>query len=98
MSDDKTPEEVEDWAEKNFEAMKNRMEEIQEEMRNSKPRENINVRRVDSENLEGQDEDQVIVEHKVQRWYSINYFKRMMQTSEDQSENSGNEDEEGTLF
>lgn len=83
MTDDNSAEQdeaedVKNWAEKNFKAMKTRLEDLQEEMRNSKPRENINVRRVDAENLEGQDEDQIVVEHSVERWYSVNYFKKMM--------------------
>lgn len=96
MSDDDTKE----WAEKNFNAMKNRMQDIETEMRNSKPRENISVRRVDSDNLEGQDEDQIVVEHSVQRWYSINYFKQMMNDSNNASTPSeaAEEDDEDTIF
>jgi len=86
MTDD--AEDVKDWAEKNFEAMKTRLEDLQEEMRNSKPRENISVRRVDSDDLEGQDEDQIIVEHSVQRWYSAKYFKEMLNSDG----NSGSSD------
>lgn len=65
--------------------MKKRMEKLQTEMRNNKPKQNINVRRVDSENIDA-DEDQIIIEHKVERWYSINYFKKMM---EDDDESGG---------
>lgn len=65
--------------------MKNQMKKLQTEMRNNKPKQNINVRRVDSENIDA-DEDQIIVEHKVERWYSINYFKKMM---EEEDESSG---------
>lgn len=91
MTDD--AEDVKDWAEKNFEAMKTRLEDLQEEMRNSKPRENISVRRVDSDDLEGQEEDQIIVEHSVQRWYSANYFKQMLNTDGNSSSNdSGDSD------
>lgn len=64
--------------------MKKRMEKLQTELRNNKPKENINVRRVDSENIDA-DEDQIIVEHKVERWYSINYFKKMMEEDDDES-------------
>lgn len=95
MTDDDTKE----WAEQNFKAMKQKMSDIEEEMRNSKPRENINVRRVDSDNLEGQDEDQIVVEHSVQRWYSINYFKQMMNDSNNTSSPSeAEEGDEGTIF
>ena len=79
--DGKDAEEVQEWAENNFEAMKNMMGKIQEEMRNNKPKQNINVRKVDSENLDGVNDDQIIVEHSVERWYSVNYFKKMLQDS-----------------
>lgn len=82
MSED-SENDVKDWAEKNFKAMKTQLEKLKGEMRDSKPRENINVRRVDSENLNGQDKDQIVVEHKVERWYSIDYFKKMIESSED---------------
>ena len=104
MADDEQAEleELEDVMEANFKALGDRVENIQEEMRNSKPKQNISVRRVDSENLEGQDEDQIVVEHSVQRWYSINYFKKMLQNSEGDSENasdsSSEENDEETLF
>lgn len=93
MTDENTPEDnsedVKNWAENNFKAMKTRLEDLQEEMRNSKPRENINVRRVEAENLEGQEDDQIVVEHSVERWYSVNYFKKMMGIGD---ENTGDDD------
>ena len=78
MSEDDTKE----WAENNFRAMKNKMQSIVDEMRNNKPQENINVRRISSDKLPNHDTDQVIVEYKVEKWYSINYFKKMMQDSD----------------
>lgn len=93
MSDEEDVD-VKDWAEQNFQAMKTRLQDLQEEMRNSKPRENINVRRVSADNLQGQDEDQIVVEHSVERWYSVNYFKQMMS---DDSSNSSSDDSE-TIF
>lgn len=66
--------------------MKNRMQKLQEEMRNNKPKQNINVRKVDAENLDGVKDDQIIVEYSVERWYSINYFKKMVEDEEAQEE------------
>lgn len=84
-------EQVKDWAEGNFRAMKNRMEKLQDEMRNNSPRQNINVRKVDAENLEGQDTDQIVVEYSVERWYSVNYFKQMLkESSGNSSKKAGN--------
>lgn len=87
MSEEESTEEesqdVQDWAEQNFNAVKNKMQQIQKEMRNSKPQENINVRKVDTD--EG---EKVVVEYSVQRWYSKNYFKKMLE----------DENEEDTLF
>lgn len=83
-------ENVQEWAENNFKGMKKRMEQLQDEIRNSKPRENINVRRVDSDNLKNQDTDQVVVEYKVERWYSIEYFRQMMKSSDEKGSDDGN--------
>lgn len=100
MTETTDPEEVQDWAEKNFKAMKERLENLRDEMRNSKPERKINVRRVDSDNLEGQDEDQIVVEHTVQRWYSINYFKKMLEHDSESSQSTGSSDssEEGVIL
>lgn len=65
---------VKEWAESNFEAVKNKIKDLQSEMRNSKPQENINVRKVDTE--EG---ERIVVEYSVQRWYSPAYFRKMLQ-------------------
>lgn len=81
---------VQEWAEDNFKAMKQKLEDFRDEMRNSKPRENINVRRVEMDD----EDDQIVVEHSVQRWYSINYFKKMMQEQGNQNQ----QDNEDTLF
>lgn len=86
--------ELKEWAEENFKAVKNSLKKVREEMRNSKPRENISVRRVDSEELENHDDDQIIVEHKVERWFSINYFKKMIQESDSET----SEQEEDVIF
>lgn len=88
-------EELEEWTEQNFKAMKTKIQNLEEEMRNNKPKMNINVRRVDSDNLEDEDTDQIIVEHKVERWYSINYFKKMMQIDSSDNKNSENKPEAG---
>lgn len=69
MSDD-----IEDWAEKNFEALKKRFDDLQNELRSNKPRENISVRKVDTE--EG---ERIVVEYQVQRWYSPEYFRKMLE-------------------
>lgn len=78
-----------EWAEQNFKAFKNQLKKLQEELRNNKPKENINVRRVDSENLQNEDTDQIIVEYSVQRWYSIEYFRQMIQSSENNNDLDG---------
>lgn len=88
-AEDEDGQDIQDWAEANFKAMKNKMESLANEMRNNKPRENINVRRVSSDNLKNHDDDQIIVEYKVERWYSINYFKQMINNDND-SQNQGN--------
>lgn len=75
-------EKVKKWANQNFKAVQQQLADVKQEMRNSKPRENINVRRVDSDDLEGRDNDQIIVEHKVERWFDINYFKKMLEESD----------------
>lgn len=86
--------ELKEWAEENFKAVKNSLKKVREEMRNSKPRENISVRRVDSEELENHDDDQIIVKHSVERWFSINYFKKMIQESDSET----SEQEEDVIF
>lgn len=70
---------VKDWAENNFKAVKKRMKKLQTEMRNNKPQENINVRKVDTE-----DGPKIVVEYSVQRWYSPKYFKTMLEDEEDE--------------
>lgn len=85
MTDDQE-QSLKNWAEKNFKAMKTQIEKVKGEMRDSKPRENINVRRVESDNLQGQDKDQIVVEHKVERWYSVDYFRKMLGESSENSE------------
>lgn len=70
---------TQEWAEQNFEAVKQKLKQIQNEMRNSKPRENINVRKVETENSG----TQIVVEHSVERWYSPDYFKKMLEDDED---------------
>lgn len=77
------------WAEKNFKSMKKKMKKLTKEMRNNKPQENINVRKVDGEQV-GQDDDQIVVEYTVSRWYSINYFKKMI---EEEDENPMDDEE-----
>lgn len=70
---------TQEWAEQNFEAVKQKLKQIQNEMRNSKPSENINVRKVETEN----NGTQIVVEHTVSRWYSPEYFKTMLKDDED---------------
>lgn len=69
---------VKDWAQENFEGMKNRFQKLQEEMRNNKPQENINVRKVDTS--EG---EKIVVEYSVQRWFSPKYFEKMLENTEE---------------
>lgn len=80
-TEEKQDEEVDtqEWAEQNFEAVKQKMKQIQNEMRNSKPEENINVRKVETDN----NGTQIIVEHTVSRWYSPEYFKKMLEDDQD---------------
>jgi len=93
--DTKEVEELQEWIEQNLKGMKNKFTQLQDEMRNNKPSTKINVRRVSADDLSGQDEDQIVVEHKVQRWYSINYFKKMLQESKETQKGGG---ESGDIF
>lgn len=78
---------VKEWAEQNFQAVKKQMKNIQNEMRSSKPQENINVRKVETKNG-----DKIVVEHSVQRWYSPKYFEKLLEKSD--SKDSSNSDDD----
>lgn len=78
-SGDSSENDVMDWAESNFKAVKNKIKNLQTEMRNAKPQENINVRKVDTE--EG---ERIVVEYSVQRWYSPKYFRKMLESDTDE--------------
>lgn len=89
--EDENPEEdtmdTQSWAEKNFKAVKKRIDGLQKELRNNKPQENINVRKVDTD-----DGERVVVEYSVQRWYSPQYFKKMMQDDDNDYSPSNDDD------
>lgn len=70
---------VKDWAENNFKAVEKRMKKLQTEMRNNKPQENIDVRKVDTDYG-----PKIVVEYSVQRWYSPKYFQTMLEDDEDE--------------
>jgi len=78
MAEDQSEDSLKEWAEDNFEAVSNKIEQVTSEMRNNKPQENINVRKVDTE--EG---EKVVVEYSVQRWYDIKYFQKMLENTEE---------------
>lgn len=77
----KPVEEVREWAESNFQAVKNKIESLQTEMRNSKPEEGISVRKVE---VDG--EEKIVVEYSVERWFSPEYFRKMLEGDEDGSD------------
>ena len=66
-----------------IEALANKIGSVQQEMRNSKPQENINVRVVDTN--QG---SKIVVEHTVERWYSPKYFKKLVQSAEQAEQNN----------
>lgn len=85
-------EELEDFVQNNLEALKSKLDQFQNEMRSSKPQENLNVRKVDTD--EG---EKIVVEYSVQRWYSPNYFKKMLNVDTSDS-NQKTENDEDTIL
>lgn len=83
---------VQDWAEKNFKAVKKRIDGLTEELRNNKPQENINVRKVDTD-----DGERIVVEYSVQRWYSPEYFRKMLQDDKQKTNYNPEEDDDVVL-
>ena len=79
--------ELRNWTEQNFQAIKQKIENVEQEMRNNKPQENISVRKVSTEKG-----DRIIVEHSVQRWFSPEYFRKMLQND------NNNNSSDGSLF
>jgi len=82
MSDDNTQDLTE--IKNKIEALANKIGSVEQEMRNSKPQENINVRVVDTK--QG---SKIVVEHSVERWYSPKYFKKLVESAEQPNQRQG---------